>query len=205
VWTFPRVIYYSLGGHSSKTSDQKGTFWNLGPPLVQHRPFGRYPPLRPVHERPDCIARKGPKCTQFCNPDVCERGWGGVVVSYSDTYSERKSFCTCGHSVYVRPLPRSAVIRIDLPPPLMRANALKGGGGGGQYSKNTKIWKRCWCMTPPNSSYGGAALDFTLQFAIRPIRQVIGILDLILSTDLRVQYNDTTSCLVNRQQSTTGS
>jgi len=30
-------------------------------------------------------------------------------------------------------------------------------GGGGQYSKNTKIWKSWgWTTPPPPSSYGGA-------------------------------------------------
>jgi len=43
-----------------------------------------------------------------------------------------------------------------------RRHVFEGGGvngleGGGQYSKNTNIWKRWGCMTPPPSSYNGAA------------------------------------------------
>jgi len=47
---------------------------------------------------------------------------------------------------------------------LKGVNALEGGGGG-QYSKNTQIWKR-WGVHDPSSSYGGAAPNNSYIFLL---------------------------------------
>jgi len=109
------ALYFIVRGHTSKTSDQKLTFWSPPSSLFN---IVRLKDIPAVHGHPDRIARKNFESKIFCDPDVCGRG-RGVGPRYE--FPKYKKI-VCGRPVYGRPppiphpCPRSSTLAHTPPP-----------------------------------------------------------------------------------------